>query len=132
VACGCDAAQGPRDVDARADAASAAPTFEAIYRDVFSPSGCTLGMCHGEGSKGGGLDLRSPAIAYRSLVGQLSRGPLCSALALPYVTPRRPDRSLLVVKVGSPPCGEKMPPGTGLSAEQARALVRWIEAGAPE
>jgi YVTN family beta-propeller protein len=114
------------------DASSAAPSFEEIYEGIVVATGCTLGMCHGEGSEAGGLDLRSPAIAYENLVGRMSRGPLCSALALPYVTPYRPEESLLVVKLESPPCGTRMPPGPGLSAGQTRSIVRWIEAGAPE
>jgi hypothetical protein len=122
--------QGP-DADA-ATAASGEPTFTAVYEEVIRTSNCTLGLCHGEGARGGDLDLTPREDAYDHLVGVASRGSECAALGHALVEPGAPGRSLLYLKLDpEPPCGAQMPPGGGLTADQVAQVRRWIERGAP-
>ena len=51
-----------------------AATFSAVYRDVLQGNGCAAGLgCHADAA-GGGLDLSTPEIAYRSLVNVAAQG----------------------------------------------------------
>jgi hypothetical protein len=125
---------GPRDAGEddgrRALPPTLAPTFSAIYREVFVPSNCTLGLCHGEGARGGGLDLYPREDAHAALVGVPSASRGCGGEVL--VEPHDAEASLLVRKlVLPPPCGAPMPPDEPLLPEQVDQIRAWIALGAP-
>jgi len=123
-----DAGETPPDLPV--PGASFAPTFSAIYREVFVPAGCTLGLCHGEGARGGRLDLFPRADAHAALVGVVSTSRTCGGQVL--VVPRDPDASLLVQKLdGTPRCGAPMPPDVVLPPAHLEQVRSWIVRGAP-
>lgn len=131
LSCHADADGVGVDDGGATDAALGEPGFDAIYSEVIASAGCTLGLCHGEGATGGGLDLQPQQDAYEDLVGVASDSRLCGSLGLTRVVPGDPQRSLLWLKLGpSPPCGIQMPPGALLPVEQREQVERWIEAGA--
>jgi hypothetical protein len=104
------------------------PTFGYLYDNVFKT--CRIATCHGAGIAG--VDMTSRLAAYASLVSQPPQ-PMgrCESTKLIRVVPSDPDKSLLVAKLEvNAPCGQQMPIGGLLPAEQ-RALIRtWIAQGA--
>ena len=139
LVCGClgsepigEAIDEPEPTAAPVETPTLAPTFGAIYTEVFRTSNCTLGLCHGEGARGGALDLTPRQEAFDHLVGVASGGVACAALGYSLVEPGHPDESLLWLKLSAdPPCGRPMPPDGPLSEEQRDQIRRWIELGAP-
>jgi outer membrane protein assembly factor BamB len=105
-----------------------APTFKAIYTEIFAEKGCTMDFCHG----GSGLQLGDPATARMNLLQATSTGTGCSGM--PYVVPGKPDESYLYNKLQpSPKCGRQMPDGLQPLTPEAMTQIRtWIEMGAPD
>jgi hypothetical protein len=120
-----------------------APTFTAIYHEIFCNSGCADIYCHGARGASGGMNLETLDAAYASLV----RSPAgsesstdaagCMASGLRRVQPGDPERSLFYLKVhGAPPCGLPMPPPStvwpALDAMQQAQIAAWITAGSKD
>jgi hypothetical protein len=109
---------------------SYAPTYDAIWNEILL-NNCLL--CHA--SSADYLVLPSEVAGYRSLVGAQAQGPDCAKTGLLRVEPHHPERSLLYLKVTSPPCGDKMPPLPGnpwLGVRDVAQIRLWIECGAPD
>ena len=98
---------------AKENTASQVPTFEAVIRPLLQTK---CWRCHGEESRKGELDLRTPA-------GILKGGE--SGIV---IVAGKPDQSLLYEKVhkGEMPPKKKDP----LSELEISAIRRWIEGGA--
>ena len=110
--------------------ATGAPTFTAIWDEVFVPTGCNSGSCHGGGA--GGLSMASKDEAWRDLVNVVSDGPACASTGLVRVVPGDPETSLLVDKIANRPpvCGSAMPFAGPLDAKQVEQVREWIRRGA--
>lgn len=110
-----------------------APTFRAIFNEVFEQRLCTSVFCHGIG--GATLNFSSIEAAYYSLVDHAATGAMCNGRGLVIVVPGDPDASLLMAKVSSdtPPCGGRMPrvPGVVLDPREIDQIRQWITRGAP-
>ena len=102
--------------------ATGAPTFTAIWDEVFVPTGCNSGSCHGGGA--GGLSMASKDEAWRDLVNVVSDGPACASTGLVRVVPGDPETSLLVDKIANRPpvCGSAMPFAGPLDAKQVEQV----------
>ena len=107
-----------------------APTFTAIWNEVFVGTGCNTGSCHGGGA--GGLSMASKDEAWRDLVNVVSDGPACASTGLVRVVPGDPDASLLLDKIANRPpvCGSAMPFAGPLDAKQVEQVREWIRRGA--
>ena len=71
------------------------------------------------------------ATAYKALIGTASTSSKCSGRT--YVVPGKPDESLLLLKLTSPPCGDHMPlGGDALTSEQIESIRLWISDGAKD
>jgi polyvinyl alcohol dehydrogenase (cytochrome) len=104
------------------------PTFDAVYREVLEPSGCTTTMCHGAG---GMLSLQDRDTAHGNLVDAEAEGELCASTGLARVAPGDPDESLLYLKLlPDPPCGVRMPVAGALEPAQIEQIREWISRGA--
>jgi hypothetical protein len=140
AACGADPGDGP-DTDPAAGgdtsgsnspAPTYAPTFSAIYTEVFVAKRCTLGLCHGEGASGGGLDLYPRDDAYRNLVAVPATSSECREMGLLRVAPGAPENSLLLHKLSAePPGGVMMPPDQVVESRHVEQIAEWIRRGAP-
>jgi hypothetical protein len=109
------------------------PTWSAVYQAIVQ-RGCNGGTtCHSS-MLAGQLQMSTAAQAYSSLVSAPALGTACSATGLLRVAPGDPDNSLLVQKLEAamPICGQHMPPGGTVPAEQLVQLRMWIERGALE
>ena len=107
--------------------ATHAPTYSAIYDEVFEPQGCSADRCHG----GLGIKLADKATGHASLLSDVGVNG-CAGMKL--VVPGQPDQSLLYRKVADdmPPCGARMPLGLApLDPETLTQIRTWIEMGAP-
>jgi len=102
------------------------PRFADVYASVVQVS-CT--PCHTSSPVSGGLDMRSEATAYASLVGVTAT---CGGGANTRVIPRDPMHSLLWRKVaGVDLCGARMPRlRTPLDQASIDLIANWIAAGA--
>ena len=118
-----------------------APTFSAVYREIFCTKGCASAYCHGARGQSAGLNIETFDVAYANLLdepaGTQPESDLegCRKSGLRRVEPGRPEQSLLYLKVnGSMTCGLPMPPPTGawepLDVEQLAQLRAWIAEGA--
>ncbi len=112
------------------DAGGEAPTFRALYTDVFETHGCP--ECHVPGLHWSPLDLSSVETAYENLIGVMG----CDDVT-PRVTPCDPSASTLSIVPGlrAEPCGGRhthsSPTYTGILSEEGRARVdAWIASGA--
>lgn len=108
------------------------PTLASIQKNIFDKS-CASSSCHGS-SKQAGLDLRDGA-AYASLVNVDPDKAAAVSAGLKRVTPGNPDKSFLVVKLGTVPSGmgSRMPQGgKPLSSAQIQAIKDWISNGAEQ
>jgi hypothetical protein len=105
-----------------------APTFKAIYSEIFAEKGCTMDFCHG----GSGLKIADKATARMNLLSGTATGMGCSGM--PFIVPGKPDDSYLYKKLQpNPMCGRQMPDGLApLSTEAMTQLRTWIEMGAPD
>jgi polyvinyl alcohol dehydrogenase (cytochrome) len=118
---GADAGSGPQ-------APTREPTFDAVYREVLEPHGCTTTMCHGPG---GMLSLQNRDRAHGNLVDAAAEGDLCASSGLARVVSGEPDESLLYLKLlEDPPCGVRMPVGGELDPEAIDQVREWISRGA--
>lgn len=130
---GDDAADDGADAgeDADADAIVRSPTFTAVYQQVLVPN-CALPFCHA--GTGDYLELADMEIGYTSLVNAPAQGPGCAQTGLKRVDPGHPETSLLVLKVTTPPCGDKMPrlPGSAMNLDPLaiQQIKAWITLGA--
>jgi hypothetical protein len=120
------------DTDAAGDEPAThtyAPTFTALYGEVFTPT-CALLFCHGGSDDF--LSMATKDTAYAAMVGVVSHGPKCGATGLTIVEPGNPQASLLYLKVTSPPCGNMMPAMYGLSLDSREIdqIKQWITLGA--
>jgi hypothetical protein len=130
---GCSGTDGPQgsassDAGAHPAARTYAPTYDAIWNEIFLDN-CLL--CHS--TTVDYLTLPSEAAGYRALVGTRAQGPDCAQTGLLRVEPYHPEKSLLYLKVTTPPCGDKMPllPGNpSLDPRDVAQIRRWIECGA--
>ena len=111
-------------------------TWSEIYPAIFpQTTKAQCNFCHGlppneksNGSLSVGADKES---AYQSLVGKTAAGLRCAGKQL--VVPGKPDESLLLSKVTSPPCGDHMPlGGSPLTDDQVEMIRTWIAAGAKD
>jgi hypothetical protein len=107
------------------------PTFSSVYQQVLVPN-CALVFCHA--GTGDYLELADMEIGYASLVNAPAQGPGCAQTGLKRVDPGHPETSLLVLKVTTPPCGDKMPRSYGSSMSLEPAAIQqikdWITLGA--
>lgn len=110
------------------------PTWTNVYAALFATGAAgTCGTCHGaapspalNGNLGG---LTDKAATYAALVDKASGGAMCSGMT--YVTPGKPEASLVCLKVtGMQSCGMRMPPSGMLATENVQLLAGWIKAGA--
>lgn len=116
--------------DDEADAVQ--PTLASIQKNVFDKS-CSSSSCHGE-AKQGGLDLRAGA-SYAGLVNVEPDKAAAKDAGLLRVKPGDPDKSFLVVKLGTVPSGmgARMPQGgKPLDAATINAVKNWIANGAEQ
>ena len=108
-----------------------APTYHAVYTEIFAPV-CATEFCHG--GAGDFLQLSSEDMGYASLVNAPAEGPLCAATGLKRVNPGLPDASLVYLKITTPPCGNKMPLNYGciglLDPGDTEQIRQWIACGA--
>jgi hypothetical protein len=123
-ACASDDA-GDRGVE---DAGSIA--FRDVYGEILLKR-CSDAICHGAGGAGE-LDMSTRDKAYAALVGVAAAGPKCKTSGLTRVVQADPDASLLYQKLTSPrTCGDAMPLGGTLDANELARIEAWIAAGAP-
>lgn len=106
-------------------------TWSSIYATILAPS-CASEVCHGASGAvlSGNLDLSSADTAFAALVNTSSDLSGCGT----RVVPGNPTSSLLLTKLeGTQPvtCGDPMPIGTMLPADQIAAVRTWITNGAP-
>ncbi len=142
LVCGAAAGCSPSAASAGADDAGGddtsgdgaptyAPTYEAVYGEILSPT-CALPFCHG--GSGDYLQLATAQVGYESLVGAPAGGPMCGPTGLLRVAPGHPERSLLFLKITDPPCGSRMPLEYGYSGmltdPQINQIGQWIACGA--
>lgn len=123
------AACGAEDDD---EADTVQPTLASIQKNVFDKS-CSSSSCHGE-AKQGGLDLR-PGASYAGLVDVEADKTAAKDAGLVLVKPGDPDKSFLVVKLGTVPSGmgARMPQGgKPLDAATITAIRNWIANGAEQ
>jgi hypothetical protein len=124
---------------------SGAPTYSAVFREVFCAAGCANIYCHGSRGASGGLSFETMDLAYERLVGagagripSSDGSPTCSMTPLLRVEPGHPERSLLYLKIAesTAPCGLPMPPPnqgfTSLTVAQQEQLRAWIAMGASD
>jgi|SRR6185503_5630409 len=105
----------------------------SVHRDGTACDGRQLLIvncsgCH-DGSPGdaGDLALGAPDLVGR-LLGKPSSGPRCAALGAPLIDSQ--GRGLLLDKLATPPCGDRMPQGTfPLSAEEISCVTMFVAAG---
>jgi hypothetical protein len=113
-----------------ADAATYAPSYYAVYYEVFRKS-CALLFCH---AADGYFTLATPELGYETLVDVPASSQECAATGLVRVKPGSPEQSLLYLKITDPPCGELMPLQIGgsirLEDRRVEQIRQWIEAGA--
>ncbi|HKP64529.1 MAG TPA: PQQ-binding-like beta-propeller repeat protein [Polyangiales bacterium] len=116
------------------------PTFSTVYQKLIVTKGCAgAAVCHGS-NVGGALELTDKASSYRALVNVKAMGtnsiPVglnCSASGLTRVVPNKPDESLFLLKLlGTQPCGNIMPPGGKVGADDISLVRSWIELGAKD
>lgn len=121
--------------------ATGAPTFTAIYNEIFGVT-CGGPTCHTGGQ--GMLFMNEQAATYTSLVGVAAMGRNlpggmfgmvdCGTTGLMRVVAGDPDNSLLVKKLeatmNDQPCGQPMPIGSKLTAAQITQIRTWIMNGA--
>jgi mono/diheme cytochrome c family protein len=75
----------------------------------------------------------APLTNYQEIVNGTAKGPSCSGTQNKnYVVKGNADMSLLYLKITTPPCGSKMPPGGSLSQDEIETIKKWIQNGAPE
>jgi hypothetical protein len=118
------------DSGAGCDIVRYAPTYDAVWNEILLHT-CATEFCHGGSADY--LQLSSESTGYRSLVGAPAEGPMCATTGLLRVAPFHPERSLMYLKVTSPPCGNKMPflPGNPSLDPCAVVQIRqWIACGA--
>jgi hypothetical protein len=119
------------------------PTFKAIFKEVFTDTGCNGGaFCHGSGSVTGGLDMTERDKTYMLLVGvdaaamslptTMPVPPHCKESGKKRVVAGNPDMSLLVEKMekAMPSCGTLMPPSGMIAAAKIQQVRTWIMNGA--
>ena len=122
---------------AAAFSTSSAPeaTFTEIYTALWPiTTRAQCNFCHGlppNQTSNGLLSMGSDqATAYAALMAT-STSTACGGKK--YVVPGDPDSSLLVSKLSTPTCGNRMPlGGTELTADQLDQVRSWIEAGAKD
>lgn len=110
-----------------------APTFSAVYDEIFAARACNTSFCHGASQ--GSLSLRTRDEAYANLVGVPAAEAPCAATGLLRVAPGDPAASLLLDKVShaKPACGAPMPSiGPRLSDREVEQIRDWIARGAPD
>lgn len=116
------------------DTITYAPTFSAVFNEIFERRLCASVFCHGLG--GATLNFSSLHAGYLSLVDHEPTGALCKDRGLTLVVPGDPEASLLFTKVSrdDPPCGARMPhvPGVVLDAREIEQIRQWIALGAQE
>jgi hypothetical protein len=110
-----------------APVATFAPTYTAIYNEIFSEKGCSADRCHG----GLGIMLQEAASGYTNLLNGAPTGAACTGMK--FVVPGNPDQSYLYKKLQpSPPCGGQMPLSLQPLSDMEMTQIRtWIEMGAP-
>ena len=133
AALGCGtAAQAPADAGTPDTGAPA--TFTEIYPLLWPrATKAQCDFCHSlpPNQKSNGLlsTGATQATAYAALVGVTSKSLACSGKQ--YVVAGKPDDSLFLTKMTTPPCGDRMPlGGDPLTAEQLSMIRSWILAGA--
>lgn len=122
---------GPRD-SGTADAGDPncpEPTLASIDAKVLRPS-CATRDCHVGPTAAEGLAFEGSVL---DVAARLRQPSAQSASRMPLVTAGQPGASYLYLKVflTTPPTGDRMPPGSELTACELSAIRRWIEAGAP-
>lgn len=103
--------------------------FSKVYTEVIEP-GCS---CHFNAGHVSGLFLGDEQSAYDNLVGVAGAGPSCTGSG-DRVVAGDPASSILYNKViddGTNRCGDRMPLGGALSADQQEVIRAWIAEGAP-
>jgi Stigma-specific protein, Stig1/Planctomycete cytochrome C len=116
-----DAANEPSNSGGGASKGACSAEAKSIQQHVFTAS-CAGTGCHGAEAPAAGLDLVSQDPA--RLAGTSSA--LCAGWSL--VVPGSPEKSFLYDKLtaSTPACGELMPLGAHLSAEETQCVADWI------
>jgi hypothetical protein len=106
-----------------------APTFDAVYTEIFSPT-CAAAFCHLSDDLG--FNAAGRDNAYGSTVSVVSHTELCGSTGLSRVVPGHPEESLLYLKLTDPPCGRKMPLNFSqqLDPRELEQIRLWIANGA--
>lgn len=115
---------------------SSDPTFSRVVSEVITEKNCGGPACHS--LTVGGFQLGPKDTLYSQLVNQPASGAKCAPLAMDgggatyiRVVPKKPDESLLYLKINhAPPCGDAMPVSGTLKQDQIDLVHDWIEAGA--
>jgi hypothetical protein len=113
-----------------------APTFTAIFSEIFPKYSCNLGACHAATSMKVTAD---PASTYMNIINTTASGadqpglPACGSTGKKLVVPNNTNDSLLLLKVKpSPPCGARMRlTGPYLDDREIDQITQWIQMGAP-
>jgi hypothetical protein len=124
---------------AMASGPTGAPTFTAIFKEIFtvgSAGNCMFAGCHGappDATLNGNLTImyNDQPGAYQSLVNVTSTSAACMGRKL--VIAGDAAGSLLMQKfTDAPPCGVKMPIGRPLTEAQLKQIETWIMQGAQD
>lgn len=105
--------------------------WSSIYSSILEPA-CATPACHGAAGAAfsGDLDLSSAATAYAAMVAVAAHASGCGT----RIAAGNPDGSFLVAKLEGTQnptmCGEAMPVGSMLPADQIALVRAWIAAGA--
>ena len=107
------------------------PTWSYLYPAILQPS-CATSVCHGTAGTvaSGNLDLSTSATAHAAMVGVMANSAACGT----RIVAGNPDTSFLIQKLdgtqSTATCGQRMPVGVPLSAEQIALFRTWIMNGA--
>lgn len=98
-----------------------APACDAPTK-IFGPKLCSITGCHGPGMAP--LDL-SGADPFANLAGKTAmQGAGC--VDMPYVSAGNPPGGALMKRISGESCGQRMPPGTPLSADEINCVASWL------
>jgi hypothetical protein len=109
------------------DATVCSPDIVSIQQQIFLRS-CAQQACHGATEPAAFLNL-----ATEDIVGQLVGVPSSTCDGATRVVPGSPEQSFLYKKLttATPGCGDGMPPGGSLSADEKECVRQWIAAQLP-
>ena len=106
------------------DAGPDCATIAQAYLSDTSPTGCARAGCHATMSPSADLDLESPDLAGRLQIA--SQTTTCNGLL--FIDLANPRESLLYSKLTTvPPCGQRMPLGGSVPAQELECVGQWLD-----